>query len=197
MKNYIAMGALAALAGSGVAFAAQAPAGQAPATLPAPQAQTQAAPAQGATTTLVGCVYRERDVPGRAPNVAERIGVLEDYIFAEVPSSPIASARSPESTAAAAPGSTPGAVGTSGAMGSMYKLEFVDDDKLKDMVGKRVEIVGRIDAEAGDQAAPAPGTRTTTADKVLGRDRVDLAEFEVSTIKEVAGTCPANPDPKP
>jgi hypothetical protein len=28
---------------------------------------------------------------------------------------------------------------------------------------------------------------------VIGRDRVDLAEFEVTSIKEVSGTCPAKP----
>ena len=55
------------------------------------------------------------------------------------------------------------------------------------------EVVGRIDAEAGDQAKAAPGTVTSTTDKVLGRDKVDLAEFEVSSIKEVAGTCPTTP----
>jgi hypothetical protein len=87
----------------------------------------------------------------------------------------------------------PAAVGTSGAASAMYKLEFVDDEKLKSMVGKRVEVVGRIDVGAGDQTAPAPGATTTTADKVIGRDKVNLAEFEVASIKEVAGTCPTSP----
>jgi len=75
----------------------------------------------------------------------------------------------------------------------MYKLEFVDGDKLKSMVGKRVEAIGRIDVEAGDSAAPAPGTKSTTTDKVVGHDRVNLSEFEISSIKEVAGACPATP----
>ena len=75
----------------------------------------------------------------------------------------------------------------------MYKLEFVDGDKLKSMVGKRVEVVGRIDAEKGDSIAPAPGTKSSTADKVVGHDKVDLSEFEVSSIREVAGTCPSSP----
>ena len=84
-------------------------------------------------------------------------------------------------------------VKTSGCSGMAYKLEFVDDSKLKSMVGKRVEVVGRIDAESGDKATPAPGATTSTTDKVLGRDKVDLAEFEVSSIKEVAGSCPTTP----
>jgi hypothetical protein len=148
-----------------------------------------------AATTVVGCVYREKDVPGRAPNVVERAGVLEDYILAEMPSSPIASGRAPDSTATSTPGAAPSAVGTSGAARAMYKLEFVDGEKLKSMVGKRVEVVGRIDAEKGDQVAPAPGQASSTTDKVIGRDRVNLSEFEVSTIKEVAGTCPTTPAP--
>jgi hypothetical protein len=40
--------------------------------------------AQSASNTLTGCVYQEKDVPGRAPNPAERIGILEDYILAEI-----------------------------------------------------------------------------------------------------------------
>jgi hypothetical protein len=75
----------------------------------------------------------------------------------------------------------------------MYKLEFVDGDKLKAMVGKRVEIMGRIDVDSGDQAVPSPGTKSSTTDKVIGRDKVDLSEFEVASIKEVAGACPTTP----
>ena len=76
------------------------------------------------STTLTGCVYREQDVPGRSPNVAERAGVLEDYILAEVTPS------QPQSTPSAG---TPGADGTSGTAksGAMYKLELIDDDKLQ------------------------------------------------------------------
>lgn len=190
VNKYIVTGALVALTGSGVMLSAQAPT-QAPGA-PAPQAPKATVSEKTATTTVVGCVYREKDVPGRAPNVAERAGILEDYILAEMPSSPIAG-RTPDSTAANAPGAPPTAVGTSGTAGAMYKLEFVDDDKLKTMVGKRVEVTGRIDVDSGDQAKPAAGTTTTTVDKVIGRDKVELSEFEVASIKEVAGTCPTSP----
>jgi hypothetical protein len=134
-------------------------------------------------------VYREKDVPGRAPNVAERAGILEDYILAEVTSSQAKGASS---------AGTPGAVGTSGMAksGAMYKLELVADDKLKEMVGKRVEVTGRIDAEAGDKTSPAAAPPTTATDRAIGRDRVDLPEFEVTSIREVAGTCPATPSVK-
>jgi hypothetical protein len=154
-----------------------------------PSAAPQASPAQQAepkattaSTTLTGCVYREKDVPGRAPNVAERAGVLEDYILADV-------------KPAGAVG-TSGSVGTSGtASHGMYKLELIDDEKLQAAVGKRVEVTGRIDAEAGDsKSASAPAASDT--DKVIGRDKVDLAEFEVTSMREVAGSCPATPTGK-
>jgi hypothetical protein len=128
---------------------------------------------------LTGCVYQEKDVPGRAPNAAERAGVLEDYILADVK-----------------PASASGAVGTSGTSGaaSMYKLELIADEKLKAVVGKRVEVTGRIDAEAGDTKAPAAGAPAASqTDKAIGRDKIDLPEFEVTSMKEVPGACPAAP----
>lgn len=178
MRKYV-IATAAVVACSGLVGIAQSPTPQAP---PAQQTQPQAAPAQ-ASVTLTGCVYREKDVPGRAPNVAERAGVLEDYILADV---------KPAST-------TPGAVGTSGAAGAashgMYKLELIADEQLKAAVGKRVEVTGRIDAEAGDSKAAAAPTASPT-DKAIGRDNVDLAEFEVTNMREVPGSCPATPGAK-
>ena len=159
---------------------------------------------------MTGCVYRERDVPGRAPNVAERVGILEDYILMEMPGATAsgttagagAAAQASSGAQGAAAGAeraqassgrdTAAATGTTGAAavkGRMFKLEHEDDDRLQALVGKRVEVMGRVDAEVGD-AKNTGGATTSTTDKVIGRDAVDLAEFEVSSIKEVAGTCP-------
>ena len=149
---------------------------------PQPQTPPPAAIAQG-SATLTGCVYKEKDIPGRAPNVAEKAGVLEDYILADV-------------RPAAASGGTAGAIGTSGttAKAPMYKLELIADEKLQAVVGKRVEVTGRIDAEAGDaKAQPATPPTTSPTDKAIGHDKIDLPEFEVSSMKEVAGNCPASP----
>jgi len=115
--------------------------------------------------------------------VAEKAGVLEDYILADV-------------RPAAASGGTAGAIGTSGtaAKAPMYKLELIADEKLQAVVGKRVEVTGRIDAEAGDaKAQPATPPTTSPTDKAIGHDKIDLPEFEVSSMKEVAGNCPASP----
>lgn len=179
MRRYV-IATVAVVACTGLVGAAQSPSGtpQAP---PTQQAEPQAAAAP-ASTTLTGCVYREKDVPGRAPNVAERAGVLEDYILAEVkPAGPVG---------------TSGSVGTSAeASHGMYKLELIADEKLQAAVGKRVEVTGRIDAESGDsKSASAPAVSQT--DKAIGHDKVDLAEFEVTSMREVPGSCPATPTGK-
>jgi hypothetical protein len=199
LNKYIVTGALVAAASGSLAAWDQVPRNPTPrdTTAPAPGEQTRPAtpttPAESRpqTTTVIGCVYQEKDIPGRAPNVAERVGILEDYILAEV------SGRAGVSgaTGTSGSGSAAGAASAQGT-GPMYKLEFVDDDKLKALVGKRVEVTGRIDAESGDAVAPAPGEQSSKTDKVIGRDRVDLSEFEVASIKEVAGVCPATPGTK-
>jgi hypothetical protein len=144
-----------------------------------PQSPPAATTVAQTTATLVGCLYREDQVPGRKPTVAERAGVLEDYILAD--------AAMP---AAARPGAPAGAVGTSGSVpstGNMYKVENIPDDRLKALVGKRVEVAGRIDPEnAGLGGA-------STRDRGPGPDEVNLPEFEAASIREVSGTCPAAP----
>ena len=135
--------------------------------------------AQNPSTTIVGCVYEEKDVPGRAPNLAERAGILEDYILAEI--SPAEAAR---------PTGTTGTATTY----SMYKLEHTADSELKALVGKRVEVTGRIDASASDASGQPPASaQTNQTDRVVGHDRINLPEFEVTSIRAVAGSCPAKP----
>ena len=186
----------------------------------------------GQTTTLRGCVYKEQDIPGRAPNVAERAGVMEDYIL--VPSmdhsqhSGAMSGSTGAATSGTATGSTTGSTtgqataGTSGTMTAhtnhkAFKLEKIADERLRAMVGKMVEVTGKIDAEASDTArtsgAATTGSATgttgsatgttgsTTAgtparDRSMGPDGIELPEFEVTAIKEVQGTCPATPEIK-
>ena len=134
------------------------------------------------TTTIVGCVYEEKDVPGRAPNPAERVGILEDYILAEI--SPAEAARPTGTTGSASNPTTY----------SMYKLERTADSELKALVGKRVEVTGRVDAQPSDAVGPPPSSaQTNQADRAIGHDRINLPELEVSSIRAVAGSCPAKP----
>ena len=279
MKRYF-FGSAAAVLCAGSLVAAQAPASQSQQPPSQPQSGAQAEPqsqspsqerpstqaSAGATTTVTGCVYREEEVPGRSPNVAERAGVLEDYILADVRMSPAGSTGATGTSGAAGAGAGGGAVGAGGAAGagaaattgtsasaagsgSMYKLEFVDDDRLQALVGKRVEVTGRVDRESGDAGArpqgttgaggaDRPGTTSTgapgavsgnpgsagnrpddsgaagqagattprpgaagqagagqpaQADRSIGPDSIELPEFEVTSIREMAGTCPATP----
>ena len=92
-------------------------------------------------------------------------------------------------------GKTPptGTAGMTSASGKAYKLEQIADERLKAVVGKRVEVTGRVDAEA----SAATGTSGVTPDRNPGSpDQIELPEFEVTSIKEVEGTCPATPQIK-
>ena len=156
-----------------------------PTTPPATPAEAQAAAvAQNTmTTTIQGCVYKEEAVPGRAPNVAEKAGVLEDYIL-------VASADTSAGTVGTT-GTTPPAAGAATPMPKAFKLEKISDDKLQAVVGKRVEVTGKMDIERSDTkgVAGAPA-----ADKSVGPDKIELPEFEVESLREVEGTCPATPN---
>jgi hypothetical protein len=167
------------------ALAAAQSAGQPQEPPPQTSPRTPAATTQQPTTTLTGCLYREDQIPGRKPNVAERAGILEDYILADAS---IAGGQTK-------PGSTPGATGTTGttpASGKMYKVEGPSDEKLKALVGKKVEVMGRIDPEAGPGATPGKPRE----DRGLAPDQINLPEFEATSIREVSGTCPATPAPR-
>ena len=181
MRDKRFISAIGALLATAALTAGQAP----PQTAPRPASEPPAATTQQTPTTLVGCLYREEQVPGRTPNVAERAGVLEDYILAD--------AATPGGQAK--PGAVPGAVGTSGstpASGNMYKVEGPSDERLKALVGKRVEVTGRIDPEGGPGATPG----APRADRGPGPDAISLPEIEATTVKEVSGTCPASPAPR-
>jgi hypothetical protein len=133
--------------------------------------------------TLEGCLVREQDVPGRQPNIVERAGILEDFILTD---------------AKPASGSSSGAVGTAGSANqrvrSMYKIEGIDDERLESMLGKRVQVTGRIDdGEARDRR---PAGTTGTPSRPANDE--DIPEFEATSIREASGSgaCPpasANP----
>jgi hypothetical protein len=67
----------------------------------------------------------------------------------------------------------------------MYKITNIDDEKLRGLVGKRVEVTGSI--ENGDRGAAGAATREQA------RSVEDLPEIEATSIREVAGTCPPTP----
>ena len=188
LKKHVIAGAIATLFAGTIAFAQtpQTPSSERPQPQSPPSAAAQAAPQE---TTLSGCVYKEEAVPGRTPNVAERAGVMEDYILADVK----AAGQASTSPSSATPGAEPGVAGTSGTVHPMYKLEKIADERLRSMVGKRVEVTGRIDTERGDTATTPAGAEPKADKNPASPDKIELPEFEVSEIREVAGSCPAKP----
>jgi hypothetical protein len=198
MKQVWMSGAAVVMAMGMATVGAQTPQNPPQQTQPPTQTTRPAAPQMqnDATATVTGCVYKEAAVPGRTPNVAERAGVLEDYIL-------VASTDAASATAGTTGTTPPATAGTTGAAPMLkhkaFKLEHMDDEKLKAMVGKRVEVTGKIDAESGDTANRPAATGTTGApatDRSAGPDKIELPEFEVTSIREVAGTCPTTPDIK-
>ena len=192
MKRLWMSGAAAVMAMSIASVGAQTP--QTPQTQPptqTPQTQppTQQPSATAQTTTVQGCVYQEKDIPGRSPNVAERAGVMEDYIL--VTAAPAAGATA--GTSGTTPPATAGTAGAAVMAGKAFKLEQIADERLKAVVGKRVEVTGRVDP-GGSATAGTSGTRPDT--NPASPDKIELPEFEVTSIREVEGTCPAVPEIK-
>jgi hypothetical protein len=173
----ILSGALAILCAGGSSLAQITPQGSS-APRPASQ-QPRPAATEGPVTTLAGCLYREDAVPGRSPNIAEKAGVLEDYVLADAtiarelnrtPDRPIADAGQP-----------PAAQIAGLATGRMYKVTKIDDEQLKALTGKRVEITGTIKVD----------TDARSADRATN---TNLQNIEGTSIREVTGgSCPASP----
>ena len=141
---------------------------QAPATSSQTQAQTSASPAS-AIATVEGCLMNEQDVPGRKPNVVEQANIGRDYILTDARvlkgSAPSSAARSDQP------------VGTSGGtLGAMFDVKGLDADRLKPLVGKRVQIEGIFDDL----------TKSATAGPTQ-----DLVDIKGVTVREVPGACPA------
>lgn len=201
MKRLWMCGAAAAMAVSMAGVQAQTTGSQSQPPTQTTTSQTQSQDPAKQTATLRGCVYNEKDVPGRSPNVAERAGVMEDYIFVPQKDAATAATAATSATAGTSGSATSGTAtaGTSGVTSTThkaFKLEKAADEQLRAMVGKMVEVTGVIDAEAGDAARTTASTGSSTVDKAAGIDQMNLPEFEVASIKEVTGTCPATPDIK-
>ena len=139
-----------------------------------PPSASQPAMAQPQSVTLEGCLVREKDVPGRAPNPAEKAGVMEDFILTS------ARIKTPGSAAPAAEQPT----GTSGVKIGMYEVKGLESNRLEEFVGQRVEIVGKVDPK---DVAERAREKTNPAGEPAG----DLPEIQATSIKKTEGTCPA------
>ena len=68
---------------------------------------------------------------------------MEDYILV----TSAASCSAAGTTGTTPPTGTAGTSGVASAAGKAYKLEQIADERLSAVVGKRVEVTGRVDAE--------------------------------------------------
>ncbi len=157
-------------------------------------------PAQS-STRLVGCLTRAQDIPGHIPDASTVGGAADDYILTYT------DAGGPVGTAGTAASD---AVGSSGAsapptadLGPLYKIAGLSDDRLKALVGKRVEVIGVYDERADRQDDQATASRHgatgsgshaqtgTDANAGRGDERMDWKEFRATSLREVTGACPS------
>jgi hypothetical protein len=160
-KRLILSGAAALLCVSALSSAQITPQGGIQQRPPQPTTQQPRPEASGPVTTLTGCLYREDSVPGRSPNVAEKAGVGEDYILADATTAPAAREL---------------------AIGRMYKVTKIDDERLKALIGKRVEATGTIKPDRDVRPGEEPAHFE------------NLPNIEGASIREASGApCPASP----
>jgi hypothetical protein len=177
------------------------------------------------TVTVVGCLQEEKDVHGQRPNVAERAGVGEDFILTQAKmksgSSSSEKGTSGTSGSTGTGSTTPGGSSASGSPGmtgsqAMYKIKDLDDEKLRPLVNKRVEVVGKVETQSSRSrgavetgstgptgsgttgtattgtpttGTTSPGGTATGAREASRTDQHDMAELHATSIKEVAGSC--------
>jgi hypothetical protein len=151
----------------------------------AASSQERTAPEEQVTVT--GCVQSEKDYrkardAGKGGVAGTGVGADNEFVLVN---------------AAPAPGA-PAPTGTSGsAAGSVapvaYELTGPNEGKLSQHVNKRVEITGKLKAAevgaAGNPTGGATAGRPPAGVDVAGKD-LKLRELDITTIKEVAGTCP-------
>jgi hypothetical protein len=157
-------------------------------------AQERTAPEQ--TVTLTGCVQREEDFrrardAGRGGVAGTGVGAANEFVLANA----MMASGSPSGTAGKTPTGTPGEATGASATGSAFELTGANEGQAAQYVNKRVEISGKLKA-----AETAPTTGAPTGGATAGRppEGVDvggkdlkLREIEVTSIKEVTGSCPS------
>jgi hypothetical protein len=132
-----------------------------PRRLPAPKVKT-AVPAAltPSEVTVVGCLYRTADIVAAEGNAGSG---AKEFILAET---------------------TVGHTGAPPASGAMYQVDKLEAAVLTPHVGKRVEVVGQIEPDAGNHQKAARSGSLNVA---------TLPEFDAVSIREVAGACPTRP----
>ena len=139
----------------------------------------------GQSVMVVGCIQSEADYRkarnlGRGGTAGTGVGVGNEFVLID-----------PKMTSSGASPSAGASTGTTGAAAQAYKLTGVNEGKASEFVGKRVEITGMLNTRGAARArkprvdGPAP-----QIDVFAGED-LRLRELEVTSVREMAGTCSA------
>ena len=159
----------------------------------APATAQQTAPDQQVTVT--GCVQREADYrrardAGRGGVAGTGVGVGNEFVLANAAISGAPGAAGTTGATAGTPTGTAGAAGT----GMAYELTGANEGQAENHLGQRVEISGKLKAaEIGTSGRPTGGAtagKPPEGIEIAGQD-LKLRELEVGSVRQVAGTCPA------
>jgi hypothetical protein len=142
-----------------------------------------------------GCIQRESDYrqardAGRGGVAGTGVGAGNEFVLANA----MMASGSPSGAAGKTPTGTPSEATGASAAGSAFELTGDNEGKAAEYVGKRVEIAGKL--KAAETTAGGGATGGATAGRppegvdVGGKD-LQLRELEITSIKEVAGSCPS------
>jgi hypothetical protein len=128
--------------------------------------------AQGDQVTLVGCIQKESDYraahdKGRG-GAGTGIGTGDEFVLTN------------------ASAATQGLKSEAGAADTAYELTGSGEEKVKDFVGKRVQITGKLKAAETGAAGHPTGGATAGAP---GSSDLKLRELEVVSVSAASGTC--------
>jgi LPXTG-motif cell wall-anchored protein len=181
-----------------------------PPTQPPPTPPTQTQPTQtpptetkssdtAATHTFTGCLMTERDYR-RAHNLGAGqiggVGLGDEYVLVDAKISPA------KATAATTPASDPSAAGVQPPSGASskcadkstaYRLTGSDEEQLRNLVGRHVEIQGRFKDPADAAASGARLEGTLPAEVTILSFRVAPVPAGVSPAAPTAQTPPKEP----
>jgi hypothetical protein len=178
------MSAIAAVVALGMtALGAQQPA--------EPRSQPDARSSTAQQITVTGCVQKESDYrraqdAGRGGVAGTGVGAENEFILTDA----TAATGTPEPRPTGEP---PSPTGTAGAKPMAYELTGPSEGQLGAHVGRRVEISGKLKAAetvGGQPTGGATAGQPPTGVDVASKD-LKLRELEVTSVREVTGTCPA------
>ena len=145
--------------------------------------------------TVAGCIQRETDYrrardAGPWWSRSTGVGAANEFVLLNALST--AAGTGTAGTTGSTPGAATGTAGTT-ATSMAYELTGANEPQAAQHVGRRVEISGKLkSAEVDSTGRPTGGV---TAGKppegidVASQD-LRLRELEVTSIREVSGTCP-------